>query len=87
MYVRTSFLWEKYPDDQSKDDKFSSSPSTTVFSDSQAQSSGATDPFNVMLSKIQLSANPEVHRKHLRRYDGRMCLITFFDLRAVSVVH
>jgi hypothetical protein len=66
--VRTSFFsGETYRDCQSKDDVISPSPltATAIHSDSQVE---AIETFNITLSEIQLSPDPEVHRKHRKRF-------------------
>lgn len=63
----SSFSGEIYRDCRSKDDEVSPSP-VAIRPDSQAPEYEGDEAINNMLSKIQLSPNPEVHRKRFLRY-------------------
>ena len=87
--VRTSFFSGKtYPDCQSKVDEISPSPSTAtaIHLDSQAVGFEAIEAFNIMLSEIQLSPNPEVHRKRFLVHYTEHGVSIFFNDRAVPAV-
>ena len=89
--VRTSFFsGETNPDCRSKDDDITLSPSTatTIHSDSQVVGFEVIEAFGITLSEIQLSPDPEVHRKHRKGFlhSAEHDVFIFFDHRAVPTV-